>query len=137
MGKKCLPLVKNLLQARFYSRKMENMGFEAGNENIFLKCSNQKEVQFSSVQSLSLVRLFATPWMDGKPPCPSPTPGIYPNSWPLSRWCHPGVKSLLSPFPPAFNLSKHQGLFKWVSSSHQMAKVLEFQLHHQSFQWTP
>ena len=37
--------------------------------------------------------------------------------------------------PPAFNLSQHQGLFKWVSSSHQVAKVLEFQLQHQSFQW--
>jgi len=35
----------------------------------------------------------------------------------------------------AFNLSQHQGLFKWVSSSHQVAKVLEFQLQHQSFQW--
>ena len=44
---------------------------------------------------------------------------------------------LLSPFPPALNLSQHQGLFKWVSSSHQVAKVLEFQLQHQSFQWTP
>ena len=41
------------------------------------------------------------------------------------------------PSPPAFNLSQHQGLFKWVSSSHQVAKVLEFQLQHQSFQWTP
>ena len=37
--------------------------------------------------------------------------------------------------PPAFNLSQHQGLFQWVSSSHQVAKVLEFQLQHQSFQW--
>ena len=42
---------------------------------------------------------------------------------------------LLSPFPPAFNLSQHQGLFQWVRSSHQVAKVLEFQLQHQSFQW--
>ena len=41
---------------------------------------------------------------------------------------------LLSP-SPAFNLSQYQGLFKWVSSSHQVAKVLEFQLQHQSFQW--
>ena len=39
-----------------------------------------------------------------------------------------------SPSPPAFNLSQHQGLFQWVSSSHQVAKVLEFQLQHQSFQ---
>ena len=42
---------------------------------------------------------------------------------------------LLSPSPPAFNLSQHQGPFWWVSSSHQVAKVLEFQLQHQSFQW--
>ena len=43
---------------------------------------------------------------------------------------------LSSPSPPAFNLSQHQGLFKWVTSSHQVAKILEFQLQHQSFQWT-
>ena len=42
---------------------------------------------------------------------------------------------LLSPFPPAFNLSQHQGFFQWVRSSHQVAKVLEFQVQHQSFQW--
>ena len=42
---------------------------------------------------------------------------------------------LLSPSPPALNLSQHQGLFQWVSSSHQVAKVLELQLQHQSFQW--
>ena len=41
------------------------------------------------------------------------------------------------PSPPAFNVSQHQGLFKWVSSSHQVAKMLEFQLQHESFQWTP
>ena len=44
---------------------------------------------------------------------------------------------LSSPSPPAPNPSQHQGLFQWVSSSHQVAKVLEFQLQHQSFQWTP
>ena len=43
---------------------------------------------------------------------------------------------LSSPSPPALNLSQHQGLFQWVSPSHQVAKVLEFQLQHQSFQWT-
>ena len=42
---------------------------------------------------------------------------------------------LSSPSPAAFNPSQHQGLFQWVSSSHQVAKVLEFQLQHQSFQW--
>ena len=44
--------------------------------------------------------------------------------------------SLSSPSPPAFYLSQHQGLFKWISFLHQMAKVLELQLQHQSFQWT-
>ena len=43
---------------------------------------------------------------------------------------------LLAPSPPAFNLSQDQDLFKWASSLHQVAKVLEFQLQHQSFQWT-
>ena len=42
---------------------------------------------------------------------------------------------LLSHSPPAFNLSQHQGLFKWVSSSHQVTKVLELQLQQQSLQW--
>ena len=43
---------------------------------------------------------------------------------------------LSSASPPALNLFRHQGLFQWVSSSQQVAKVLEFQLQHQSFQWT-
>ena len=44
---------------------------------------------------------------------------------------------LLSPSPPALNLSQHPGLFKWVSCLHQVAKVWEFQLQHQSIQWAP
>ena len=66
-------------------------------------------------------------------PC-SPTPGAYSNSCPLSWWCHPTISSSVIPSPPAFNFSQNQGLFQWVS--HQVAKVLEFQLQHQSFQWT-
>ena len=44
---------------------------------------------------------------------------------------------LSSPSPPALNLAQRQGLFQWVNSSHEVAKVLEFQLQHQPFQWTP
>ena len=47
------------------------------------------------------------------------------------QWAHP----LLSPSPPALNFSQYQGLFQWVGSLHQVAKVLELQLQHQSFQW--
>ena len=144
-----------------------------------------------------------------RPPCLSPTPRVYPNSCPLSWWCHPTISFSLIPFssclqsfpasgsfpmnqffssiqfsssvvpdslwphglqdtrlpcpsqileltqthghrvgnaiqpahplsspsPPTFSLFQHQGLFKWVSSSHQVDKVLEFQLQYQSFQW--
>ena len=47
----------------------------------------------------------------------------------------PSNHPLSSPSLPIFNLPQHQSLFYWVSSSHQVAKVLEFQLQHQSFQW--
>ena len=69
----------------------------------------------------------------------SPTPGVHPNPCPLCWWCHPNISSSVIPsvHPPTLNVSQHQGLFKWVSSSHQVAKVLEFRLQHQSFQWTP
>ena len=71
-------------------------------------------------------------------PCPSPTPGACSDSCPWHQWCHPTMSSSaipLSPSLPAFNLFQHQSLFQWVGSSRQVAKVLEFQLQHQSFQW--
>ena len=96
---------------------------------------------FQSVQLLSRVLLFATLWtaacqtslsitnsqsllklMSIESTCPLDGDTIQPS--------HP----LSSPSPPAFNLSQHQGLFQWVSSSHQMAKVLELQLQPKSFQ---
>ena len=93
------------------------------------------QVQFScSVVSDSL---WPHEPQHARPPYPSPTAGVHPNLCPLSRWHIWPCYSLLYPSPPALNLSQHQGLFKSVSSSHQVAKVLEFQLQHQSFQWTP
>ena len=53
--------------------------------------------------------------------CPSVTPRVYSNLCPSSQWCHPTSPSL-----PAFNLSKHQGLFKWVGSLHQWPKYWSF-----------
>ena len=63
-----------------------------------------------------------------RPPCPSPTPGVYPNSCPSSRWCHPAISSSVIPFSSCPNSSQHQSLFQWVNSLHEVAKVLEFQL---------
>ena len=52
-----------------------------------------------------------------------------------SQWCHPAISFSVTPSPPIFSLSQHQGLFKLVSSSHQVAKILELQVQHKSFQW--
>ena len=56
------------------------------------------------------------------------------SSCPLSWWCHPIFSSSVIPFSSCLRPSQHQGLFQWVGSSHQVAKVLELQLQHQSFQ---
>ena len=68
-----------------------------------------------------------------RPPCPSPTPRVHPNSCPLSRWCQPAISSSVVPFSFCPNPSQHQSLFQWINSSHEVTKVLEFQLQHQSF----
>ena len=82
-------------------------------------------VQFSSVQfSHSVVSDSLQPHglQHDRLPYPSPTPRDYSDSGPSSRWCHPAIPS---PSPPTFNLSQHQGLFQWVGSLHQVAKVLK------------
>ena len=70
-----------------------------------------------------------------RPPCPSPIPRVYSNSCPLSRWYHPIISFSVILFSFCLQSFPASGFFQWVSSSHQMAKVLEFQLQHQSFQW--
>ena len=64
-----------------------------------------------------------------------PSPRVCSDSHPLSWWCHPTISFSVALPPPAPSLSQHQGLFQWVSFSHQEVKVLELQLQHQSFQW--
>ena len=98
----------------------------------------EKPHNFSQVQSLSRVRFFVTPWTAARQASLSIT-----NSWSTPKthvhWVGDAIRpshSLSSPSRHDFDLSQHQGLFKWVSSSHQVAKVLEFQLQHQSFHLT-
>ena len=91
-------------------------------------------VQFSSVAQSCL-----TLWPHGLQHtsllCSSPTLGACSNSCPLSWWCHPTISSSVIPISSCLQSFPASGFFKWVSSSHQVAKVLEFQLQHQSFQW--
>ena len=70
------------------------------------------------------------------PPCTSPAPGVYSNSTHRVGDAIQPSHPLLSSSPPAPNPSQHQSLFQWVNSLYEVAKVLEFQLQHQSFQWT-
>ena len=99
-------------------------------------------IQFSSVQSLRRVRLCEP--QHARPPCPSPTPKLMSMESEFTQthvhWLSDAIQPahpLWCPCPPALNLTQHQDLFKWVSSSHQVAKVLQSQLQHQSLQWTP
>ena len=63
------------------------------------RCPTSLIIQFSAVQSLSRVWLFATPWITAaRPSCPSPTPRVYSNSCPLSWWCHPAISFSVIPF---------------------------------------
>ena len=95
----------------------------------------------SSVQSFSHVWLFATSWTVACQASLSITNSrsllkltsielVIPSNQLIL--CHP-----LSSPSPTFNLFQHQCLFQWVSSSHQVAKILELQLQNQSFQWIP
>ena len=102
-----------------------------------MKGLREGSVQFSSVQSLSRVQLFATPWITARQASLSIT----------SSWSSPSLTSiesvmpsshlilcrplLLPPVPPSISL------FQWVNSLHEVAKVLELQLQHHSFQRNP
>ena len=91
---------------------------------------------FSSVQSLSHIQLCATLWIAT---CQASL--FITNSqsllklMPIDSVMPSNHLILCSTSPPTFNLSLHQGLSQWLSSSHQVAKLLELQLQHQSFQW--
>ena len=92
--------------------------------------------QSHSVQSISLSRVWlCDPMQHARPPCPSPPPGVTQTYVHWVGDAIPPSHPLSSPPLPALNLSQQKDLFQWVCSSHQVAKVLEFQLQHQSFQW--
>jgi len=88
----------------------------------------------SSVQSLSPV------WLCGPMDCRMPGLPVHHQLLEFTHthvhWAGDAIQPshpLSSPSPPAFNFSQHQGLFQWVRSSHQVAKILEFQLQYQSY----
>ena len=94
-------------------------------------------LQFSSVQSLSRVRLFATPWIAAHQASLSITNSR--SSLRLPSRCHPAISSSVVPFSSCPQSLPASGSFQMSQvasfSLHQVAKILEFQLQHQSFQW--
>ena len=113
-------------------RRGDRKKIERNNGRTFSKLWS---VQFScSVMSNSLQPHES---QHPRPPCPSPAPRVYPNPCPSSWWCHPTISSSVVPFSscpqslPASGSFPMSQLFTWGG------KVLEFQLQHQSFQWTP
>ena len=96
----------------------------------------QSSVQFSSVAQSCPTLCY---------PMNHSTPGLpvhhhlpeFTQTRPSSRWCHPDNSFSVVPFSSALNLSQHQSLCQWVNSLHGVAKVLEFQLQHHSFQRNP
>ena len=105
-------------------------------------CSQMCSCNFRLLASVSLVQLLSRVWFCDPIDCN--TPGfpvqhqLLEHAQTHVHWVGDAIQPfhpLLSPSPPAFNLSQLQSLFKWVSSSHQQASVLEYQLQHQSFQW--
>ena len=68
-------------------------------------------------------------------PCPSLSSRACSDSCTMSQWCHLTISFYVNPFSSCLEAFPISGSFQWVNSSHQMAKILEHQLQHQSFQW--
>ena len=133
---KCVPFPPHFSDCSFFP--IYNLTFEMLVLSLVLKLKKPSVItQFSSVAQLC-------PTLCDPMNCSTPGLPVHhqlPESTETHVHCvddaiqpsHP----LSSPSPPALNLSQHQGLFKQVSSPHQVAKLLEFQLQHQSLQSTP
>ena len=98
------------------------------------KCKISIHEFIVAVQSLKFCPTLYDPMNCGMPLllCPLLSPRVCSNSCSLSWWCHPTISSSVVPFFSCLHPSQNQGLFQWVSSSDQVAKVLKLQLQHQS-----
>ena len=126
----CKYLLKNFVKFSVLMRFMRNV--------LYLSNAFYFWDQFISVQSLSCVRLFATPWIAAYQASLSITNSrsslklmSIESVIPSSHLILCRLLLLLPPIPPSISL------FQWVNSLHEVAKVLEFQRQHQSFQRTP
>ena len=101
-------------------RKGKPLTLLVGMQSSTATMENRVSKYSSVAQSCPTLQLHGL--QHARPCCPSPTPRVYSKSCPLSQGCIQPSHPLLSP-PPTFSIAQHQGLFKWVSSLHQVAKV--------------
>ena len=101
---------------------------------LWIKKNNIWTLSYFSIRSNQISRSVVSDSLrphesqHARPPCPLPTPGVHSDSHTSSQWCHPAISSSVVPFsscPKSFPASES---FQWVNSSHEVAKVLEFQL---------
>ena len=102
-----------------------------GGSREYTKCSSETSSQFSC----SVVSWLCNPINCSTPGFPVSTPEACLNFRPSSQWCHSTISPSAVPFSACLQSFPDEGLFLGVSSSHQVAKVLEFQIQRQSFQW--
>ena len=121
--------------------------FLVANRKTYLKQNHFLSIQFSSIQSLSRVRLFVNPWTQHpRPHCPSPTPGVHPNPCSSSQWCHPAISSSVVPFsscpsiPPSIRVFSNESALRmrwpkyWsfsfsISPSNEHPGLISFRVH--------
>ena len=129
-------------KARFFMAYKVAMYIFVGRNNalsVSLTClkslSKWKKIQFSSITQ-------SCPTLCNPMDCSTPGFPVHHHLLELAQThVHPVGNAiqpfhpLSSPSPPAFNLSQHLGLFRWVISLHEEARVLDFHIHHQPFQW--
>ena len=98
-----------------WQRRVPRMAKQLWERRTKSDWSDTNKVHFSSVQfSHSVMSDSLRPHglRHARPPCPSPTPGVYPNSHPLSRWCHPAISSSVVPFSSCLQSSPASGSFQ-------------------------
>ena len=137
-------LIKNLSHQKYlklfhFQNDLLRTSFIKGGKRAKLVGGGQERALLMTPFSVQLSRSVVSDslWPHGlhaRPPCPSPTPGVDSNSCPLSQWCHPTISSSVISFSSCLQSFSVSGSLKWVSSSQQVAKVLEFQLQNESFQ---
>ena len=118
--------IQHIRTADYYSAK-------GGNSATYDNMDGPKDIRCSIAKLCPTLRPHGLEHT--RLPCPSLSPGVCSDSYPLSQWCYLTISSSAALFSFCLQSFPASGSFQWVSSSHQVAKVLEFQLHHQSFQW--